>query len=59
MARLTKSQQKRLARDINAKAKKLFMVVLHGQGRAGSHIVSVSDMAAIERLTTKWLKRIG
>ena len=51
MAKLTKAQQKRLVRDINSKAKRLFM--------GGYLKVSVADMAAIEKLTAKWLNRIG
>jgi len=55
MAKLTKAQQKRLVRDIKSKAKRLFM---ENPIRAVD-VVSVADMSAIEKLTAKWLKRIG
>ena len=52
MAKITKAQQKRLVRDIRSKAQRLF---IHPHDLT----VSVADMAAIEKLTAKWLKRIG
>jgi len=53
MSKLTKAQTKRLCRDIRQKTKKLFM------DPSGRHIVSVADMQAIDKLSAKWLKRIG
>ena len=60
MAKMTKTQAKRLVKDIEAKTKKLF-VNERSTGIAGNvaGIVSVQDMAAIEKLCSKWLKRIG
>ena len=52
MSKLTKAQEKRLVRAINSKTKKLFT-------DTRIHLVSVADMSAIEKLTAKWLKRIG
>ena len=52
MAKITKAQQKRLVRDIKSKAQRLFMTTY-------PVIVNTADMAAIEKLTAKWLKRIG
>jgi len=54
MAKITKAQAKRLVRDIEAKTKKLFV----NEGTV-YHTVSVHDMAAIEKLCAKWMKRIG
>lgn len=56
MPKLTKTQQKRLVKEVMAKSKKLFV---YAKMRAESGVVSVKDMEAIERITAKWLKRIG
>ena len=61
MSRMTKAQQKRMVRDINSKAKKLYGTGLRAAkaGRFNESILSVKDMEAIEKLTSKWLERIG
>jgi len=56
MSKLTKAQQKRMVRDILSKSKKLFLQWDRSTGRA---LLTSSDMAAVEKLTSKWLKRIG
>jgi hypothetical protein len=59
--KMTKAQQKRMVRDINSKVKKLYLAkpsIGMYVGSSGA-IVSTQDMAAIEKLTSKWLKRIG
>jgi len=56
---MTKTQQKRMVRDIMAKTQKLFMA---GAGRSDvtkSAVVNGADMIAIEKLCSKWMKRIG
>jgi hypothetical protein len=57
---MTKAQAKRMCKDIEAKAKKLF-IQERSRGMTGNTagVVSVQDMAAIEKLVAKWLKRIG
>lgn len=59
MAKMTKAQQKRMVRDIMAKTQKLFM---SGAGRSDvlkSAVVNGADMIAIEKMCSKWMKRIG
>ena len=51
MAKMTKAQMKRMVGEIRAKTKKLFM--------QAHRTVSVQDMGAIDKLCTKWAKRIG
>lgn len=51
--KLTKPQEKRLVKEIHSKTKKLFIV------SGITSIVSVADMAAIDKLCAKWMKRIG
>lgn len=51
MAKMTKTQQKRMVKDINSKANKLWL--------SAAGIISTSDVVAIEKLCKKWLKRIG
>ena len=53
MSKLTKAQKKRLVKEILSKSKKLYMLY------DNPDILSTKDMAAIEKLTSKWLKRIG
>lgn len=55
MAKMTKAQEKRMVKAILQKTKRLYM-----QDKfSGSSIISVGDMAAIEKLCAKWMKRIG
>jgi len=56
MAKMTKAQKKRMVRDIESKAKKLFM---DASPPYTSAILTVADVQAIEKLCSKWLKRIG
>jgi len=58
MAKLTKTQQKRLVKEILSKSKKLF-VHERSFGGTSAGVVSVKDLEAIEKLTSKWMKRIG
>mgnify|MGYP003149147751 CR=1 FL=1 len=55
--RITLAQQKRMVRDILGKSMKLYLN--KGQLRDKSHVVSTADMAAMEKLCAKWMKRIG
>jgi hypothetical protein len=60
MAKLTKAQKKRLVSDIHSKVKKLYIDTgSHYDVRANSNVISAADMTAIEKLCTKWMKRIG
>jgi len=56
MAKMTKAQAKRMVRDIEKKTKKLFLIQTSARF---VHPVSTADMQAIEKLCSKWLKRIG
>tara|TARA_Y100000310_G_scaffold310552_1_gene355922 strand:- start:53 stop:214 length:162 start_codon:yes stop_codon:yes gene_type:complete len=53
MSKLTKAQKKRLVKEIISKSKKLYMADFNPA------ILTVRDLDAIEKLTSKWLKRIG
>jgi hypothetical protein len=55
MAKLTKTQRKRLVSEIQKKTKKLYM----SPDFAHQVIVSTKDMEAIDRLCAKWMKRLG
>ena len=57
MAKMTKAQKKRMVKDIKSKTSKLFIEPLSLTGT--SVIVTTNDMAAIEKLCAKWMKRIG
>ena len=57
MARLTKTQKKRMVKEIESKAKKLYMFGFYGI--RNESIVDVKDMAAIEKLCKKFMNRIG
>ena len=60
MAKMTKAQQKRMVRDINNKVKKLFVFNMGAYTPGYSYtIIDSKDMAAMEKLCSKWLKRIG
>jgi len=56
--KLTKGQQKRLVQSIRDKTVKLFTEVNLGHS-ALPLVVSFKDMEAIEKLCSKWMKRIG
>ena len=55
MAKMTKAQAKRMAKDIQSKASKLFL----SGGWGGGPPVSVKDIESIHRITKNILKRIG
>jgi len=55
MVKLTKTQKKRLVREIESKAKKLY---LHGWD-LNVTIIDTKDMNAIEKLCKKFKQRIG
>ena len=55
MARLTKTQQKRLVIDAHKKIGKLYRMPFGVQPQ----VITTKDMEAIDRLCQKWLKRIG
>lgn len=57
MPKLTKAQQKRLVKEILSKSKKLYTVDIYSPGPITP--VNTQDMAAIEKLCAKWMKRIG
>jgi len=55
MVKMTKTQEKRAVKSVLQKTKRLYM-----QDKfVGSSIISTQDMAAIEKLCSKWMKRIG
>tara|TARA_Y100000310_G_C20315119_1_gene638056 strand:+ start:315 stop:470 length:156 start_codon:yes stop_codon:yes gene_type:complete len=51
MAKMTKAQEKRMIKSILQKSKKLFY--------QPDSVFTTQDMAAMEKLCKKWLKRIG
>tara|TARA_Y100000401_G_C8284053_1_gene205077 strand:+ start:152 stop:325 length:174 start_codon:yes stop_codon:yes gene_type:complete len=57
MARLTKSQQKRLVIDARKKFQKIYNSDIAMIG--GPSIISVNDLIAIDKLCKKFLQRIG
>jgi tRNA(Arg) A34 adenosine deaminase TadA len=57
MAKMTKTQKKRMISEIQKKSKKLYMDAAEYPFNAV--IVSTKDMEAIEKLCAKWMKRIG
>lgn len=62
MPRLTKTQQKRLVKEILSKTQKLYLYSInvgYKETVRQTLLVTTKDMEAIERLTQKWLKRIG
>ena len=59
MPRLTKTQAKRLITDILSKTQKLYMSTGQTRSLALRTVVNTKDMEAVERLTEKWLKRLG
>ena len=62
MPRLTKPQQKRLVKEILSKTQKLYLYSInvgYKETVRQTLLVTTKDMEAIERLTQKWLKRIG
>ena len=59
MAKMTKTQQRRMAKDILKKSKRLYMSEVRNLSSSYSIIVNNKDIDAIEKLVAKWLKRIG
>ena len=62
MPRLTKTQQKSLVKEILSKPQKLYLYSInvgYKETVRQTLLVTTKDMEAIERLTQKWLKRIG
>jgi hypothetical protein len=61
MAKMTKVQAKRMVRDIEAKCKKLYFTQKSSRSRTFSTvgIISIQDMDKIEKMCSKWMKRIG
>ena len=59
MAKLTKAQKKRLVSEIMRKTSKLDFDSHGDWGPKGGHIINTKDLEAVERLTDKWMKRIG
>ena len=55
---MTKTQKKRMVKDILNKAKKLYMIDVVGPYR-GVEILDTKDMVAVEKMCNKWMKRIG
>ena len=58
MAKLTKTQKKRLVSEIQKKTKKFYLDQATWVA-TGVNMVSTKDMEAIDRLCAKWMKRIG
>jgi len=54
MPKLTKTQHRRLAREILSKSKKLWSA-----GTAGTSVMTTKDLIAIEAIISRTLKRIG
>ena len=59
MAKMTKTQVRRMINDIESKAKKLFIGKRSDGVQRQGIVVTTKDMEAIEKLCKKWLKRIG
>jgi hypothetical protein len=59
MAKLTKTQKKRLVNEIESKAKKLYMYGGTTYVTSGTYIVDTKDMNAIEKLCKKFRQRLG
>ena len=57
--KMTKAQQKRMVRDILSKTQKLYTATFSAADKSLHQVVSVNDMAAIEKLCKKWYTRIG
>jgi hypothetical protein len=55
--KLSKSEARRLILAVKSKTQKLWLSPTQLKPLAG--VVSTADMAAIEKLTSKWLKRLG
>ena len=54
---MTKTQKKRMVREIDNKVKKLYFT--SADFATGKQIVTAQDMIAIQKLCSKWMKRIG
>jgi hypothetical protein len=60
MSKMTKAQQKRMVRDIQAKAGKLFMTFGGGIATRNSQsVISVKEFAAIDKICKAAMRRIG
>ena len=59
MPKLTKIQKRRLVKEILSKSKKLYMITTTSYSVNEPPIVSTKDMEAIERMSGRWIKRIG
>tara|TARA_R100000963_G_C4627699_1_gene93533 strand:+ start:390 stop:560 length:171 start_codon:yes stop_codon:yes gene_type:complete len=55
MAKMTKTQALRLIQDVQTKTNKLYF---WKRGKERIDVVSVADLVAIEKITSKWKKRI-
>lgn len=49
--KMTKAQERRMVRAIASKSKTLYLQI--------DPVLNVNDMAVIEKLCKKWMKRIG
>ena len=58
MIDMPKPTKKQLKNAVKAVQQKTFLLYQYGFDDKG-HIVTSADIAAIERLCTKWMKRIG
>jgi hypothetical protein len=56
MARMTKTQQRRLIKDVESKCKRLYLRAPIGMT---DNIVSTKDMETIEKLCKKWSKKLN
>ena len=55
---LTKTEARRLVTNIESKTKKLFIKPARTSSGILARVVSVQDMAAIEKLCAKWMNRL-
>ena len=56
MAKMTKAQTRRMIQAIRSKTQRLWR---EPAGQNSHAVVTPQDMLAVEKLTTKWLKRLG
>lgn len=59
MPKMTKSEAKRLVLAIESKAKKLYLRSHPASSASYLNVVTTQDLAAIEKMCAKWMKRIG
>ena len=58
MAKMTKSQKRKMIDDIQKKANKLYFSYVSGRDPRANPIVTPSDLIAIDKICSKWRKRL-